>query len=609
MPQASSQRPNPMPNRSINDHGVIGNLDTAALVALDGAVDYLCWPHLDSPTIFAALLDPDAGGEFTLQPHLDNARTVQAYVPDTNVLTTRWLATEGALEVVDLMPYPHINGNSSRMLIRRVRATRGTITVSGACRPRFDYARLVPRTFEDEASVVFKAEDSPSLRLDATVALAAQDGEAVAKFTLKQDETAWFVLLDEDEDRPSVAELETIYARTLDAWRKWTARSNYKGRWREEVARSALALKLLTSAEHGSIAAAATFGLPEATDASRNWDYRATWIRDAAFTIYAFLRLGHVEEAEQFRGWVNERMMHLDDGALEVMYAMDGSEAADEVELHQFAGYAGAKPVRIGNAAHTQDQLDVYGELLDSVYLANKYGSAISREGWLGVQRIIEHVRENWDTPDAGIWEIRGEPRHFLHSRLMCWVAIDRAVRLARKRSLPAPFNEWEMERNRIAEDIWANFRHPEHGYFVQHKGSTDLDAAVLMMPLVRFVSATDPVWLKTLDAIGEQLTSDGMVYRYLTHDGLEGGEGAFTTCTFWYVECLARANRLEEAQSVMSKALLYSNHLGLFSEELDERALALGNFPQALTHLAFISAAYFLNRRLDSPDGDVWQP
>jgi GH15 family glucan-1,4-alpha-glucosidase len=265
--------------------------------------------------------------------------------------------------------------------------------------------------------------------------------------------------------------------------------------------------------------------------------------------------------------------------------------------------------VRIGNAAHAQSQLDIFGELLDSVYLSNKYGAAIGQEGWHHLRNLVQFVIDHWRDPDAGIWEMRSQPRHFLHSRVMCWVALDRAIRLARKRSLAAPLTAWAEARDAIVEDVWANFRHPRHGYFVQEGGGTELDAALLMMPLVRFVSSTDPVWLSTLDAIGAQLSDDGMVYRYRNADGLQGGEGAFTTCTFWYVECLARAGRLEDAQMILAKGVAYANSLGLFSEELDVRGHPLGNFPQALTHLAFISAAHFLDRRLDPSYRPNWQP
>jgi GH15 family glucan-1,4-alpha-glucosidase len=604
---------NPVPGRTIGDHGVIGNLDTAALVAMDGTIDYLCWPHLDSPTIFAALLDPDKGGEFLLAPDFGpgsgDVRSIQLYAPQTNVLVTRFMAEEGAAELIDLMPHPDVEG-ASRCVIRCIRGTRGRVPFTMRCRPRLDYARVVPEVRQEGAGVHFSGDHVAGFQLAGSFPIEAGEGEAVARFAVEKGEEAWLVLCDSDCEAPGVEEAARIRDETIVHWRRWILRSNYRGRWQEWVERSALALKLLTSAEHGSVAAAATFGLPEATGGTRNWDYRASWIRDASFTVYAFMRLGYVEEAEAFRKWVAKRVMELKRGSsMRIMYALNGDEAMEETILDHLDGYAGSRPVRIGNAARTQTQLDIFGELMDSVYLSNKYGAAIPWDGWHHIIRLVDHVRHHWRDPDEGIWEIRDKPREFLHSRLMCWVALDRAIRLASKRSLPAPLARWIRDRDRIAEDIWANFRHPTEGHFVQTRGGTDLDASLLMMPLMRFCSATDPVWLKTLDAIAMQLTDDGLVFRYRNADGLEGGEGAFTTCTFWFVECLARAGRLDEAQMVMARGLRYANHLGLFSEELDLQARPMGNFPQALTHLAFVSAAYFLNRRLDHPDGEVWQP
>ena len=607
---ADVERPKPITGRSIGDHGVVGNLRTVALVAGDGTVDFMCWPNIDSPTVFAGLLDPDKGGVFELQPRLGGSRTVQLYLPDTNVLLTRWLAEEGSAELTDLMPHPDVGGVPGASLIRRVRVTRGEVRFTLRCCPRFDYARSTPAVTIDADGAAFRDGGGVALRLAGPVTFTAGDGEATADFTLHRGEEAIFALTDAAAPPLSVACLTRAIDATVHAWRKWAGESSYKGRWRGEVMRSALALKLLTSIEHGSVAAAATFGLPEATGADRNWDYRATWLRDASFTVYAFMRLGYVQEAEAFRSWISARAGQATGvDELRIMYAIDGSEAADETTLSHLAGYCGNQPVRIGNAAHGQTQLDIFGELLDSAYLSNKYGSASSHESWVNLSNLANYVCKSWNAQDAGIWEFRDRPRHLLHSRLMCWVALDRAARLAQKRSLPAPLNEWLMERDRIAADIWANFRHPVLGHFVQERGGEDLDAALLMMPLVRFVSATDPVWLATLDAIGDTLTDDGLVYRYRGSDGLQGGEGAFTTCTFWYVECLARAGRLDQARLTMEKALNFANHLGLFSEELDRLGRPLGNFPQALTHLAFISAAHFLDRRLDHPGGGEWQP
>lgn len=600
------------PLRAIGDHGIIGDLETAALVARDGTIDYLCWPSLDSPTIFAELLDAEGGGAFTLQPRLDDAQRLQLYVPDTNVLLTRWMAEDGSAEVSDLMPLAEARSRpdlDARCVIRVLRVTRGTVRFTARCAPRFDYARIAPTVTATGDGIRFTGGEQ-SVRLFASVPLDVDDDAAIADFSLSAGQSAWFVLGEDRLERPTDDAVDRVTAATTAAWREWIGHSTYHGRWREAMSRSVLALKLLTSARHGSIAAAATFGLPEATGAGRNWDYRATWIRDASFTVYAFLRMGFVAEAEHFNRWAAARVMDAGpDRPIRIMYAIDGSEAADERELPHLAGYAGSRPVRIGNAAHAQSQLDIFGELLDSVYLSNKYGRAISHEGWEHVRGIVDHVIAHWQEADAGIWEMRDEPRHFLHSRLMCWVALDRAIRLAKKRSLPAPLVEWAACRDAIVEDVWTNFRHPDHGYFVQERGGRELDAALLMMPLVRFVSSTDPVWLRTLDAIGSALRDDGLVYRYRNADGLEGGEGAFTTCTFWYAECLARAGRMNEAQEMLAKGMAYGNGLGLFSEEVDRRGLPLGNFPQALTHLAFISAAFFIDRRLDPSYRPHWEP
>ncbi len=527
----------------IEDHGIIGDCATAALVTCDGTIDFLCWPRFDSPTVFASVLDESGGGSFSLRPELEGARHIQTYLPDSNVLITRWLSAAGSAEAMDAMvPALGEDGGLPR-LIRRVRATRGTVRISLRCAPRFDYGRETPHLRPVDRGVMFETA-TMRLRLTASAKLDIAEGAAVASVELEAGETLDLVL-DAAEALPLAAsEVTEAFEHTIGFWRAWSRKSSYRGRWREVVGRSALLLKLLTARDHGSIVAAPTFGLPEEIGGSRNWDYRAVWVRDASFTVYAFLRLGYAEEAAHFMGWMSERASASEDGRIRIMYALDGSDEASEVELEHLAGYADSKPVLIGNEAFGQVQLDIYGELLDSIYLSNKYGNAISHDGWCNVRRIIEHVCERWQVPDAGIWEMRDTPREFLHSRMMCWVALDRALRLARKRSLAAPFQRWERIRNEIHDDIWANFWNEERGYFVQAKGSTDVDAALLLMPLVRFVSATDPRWLATLDAIRDQLTDDGMVYRYVGPDGLHGHEGAFTACSFWYVECPRRTPR-----------------------------------------------------------------
>ena len=600
----TANNPSALSGRTISDHGVVGNLETVALVASDATIDYLCWPELDSPTIFAGLLDPDSG-TFDVRPTKAGFVTRQLYRPETNILITRWMWEDASAEIIDFMPYPG-TAASARMVVRSIRMIRGTADFVLHCSPRPDYGRVMPKVEQRETGVLFTAPEL-TLRLDGAANWQLGEGFAHAEIALEEGQRLSLVLSDGENAPLGEDGVENVLEKTSLAWRHWACASTYKGRWRESVTRSALVLKLLTSAQHGSIAAAATFGLPEAIGGERNWDYRATWIRDAAFTVYAFLRLGFGEEAEHFREWLDARAQSAD--ALRIVYRLDGSEVTPETELGHMEGYRGSKPVRIGNGARSQTQLDIFGELMDTIYLCNKYGKATSRSAWLRIVEMVDFVGQNWQTADAGIWELRDRERHLLHSRLMCWVCVDRAVRLANKRSFTAPLVEWIALRDAIAHDIWDNFRHPEHGYFVQERGGTELDAAILMMPLVRFVSATDPVWLDTLDAIGAQLTSDSLVWRYRSADGLAGEDGAFTTCMFWYVECLARAGRLSEAQLQMEKCLGLGNHLGLFSEELDRRGFQLGNFPQALTHLALISAAYFLDRRLDRSAEDEWQP
>jgi GH15 family glucan-1,4-alpha-glucosidase len=378
-------------------------------------------------------------------------------------------------------------------------------------------------------------------------------------------------------------------------WKKWIAQSTYKGRWREVVNRSALTLKLLISREHGSLIAAPTFSLPEELGGVRNWDYRYTWLRDATFTLYALIRLGFVEETEAFIRWLKGRLGNdAERGPLQVMYGVDGRQKLDESTLDHLRGYEHSRPVRIGNAAYQQLQLDIYGEMMDSIYLANKYGDAISYARWQDVQRILAWLGKNWRRPDEGIWEVRGGPREFLHSRLMCWVAFDRALRLAQKRSLSAPFQEWLNTRDAIRADIFANFWNEEMQSFVQSKGTKDLDASVLLMPLMRFISPVDPMWCSTVRAIEGRLIEDTLVHRYeaeRTHvDGIPGGEGSFTACSFWYIECLARAGELERAQLLFEKMLGYANHLGCTRNSLVQTVGTWGTFPRHL-HIWLSSA------------------
>jgi len=605
-----------MSHQLIENYGVIGNMRSIALVHESGSIDFLCYPVFDSPTVFAALLDEERGGCFRIQPELNKRRVRQLYLPDTNILLTRFLSEEGVAELTDYMPIG-VAAEQPNEIVRTVSVIRGEVRFRLECKPRFNYAMVGHSVQVQDRCAVFMPQDGgcPPMALYSTATLEQQSGDVTSQFVLRAGDRASFVFggLRPQVQQKEMEKTDERFQETAHFWKSWIAKSKYKGRWREMVNRSALMLKLLISREHGSLIAAPTFSLPEQIGGERNWDYRYTWLRDAAFTLYALIRLGFVDEVEAFIAWLKGRLS--DDaqrGPLQVMYGIDGRQKLDEQTLDHLQGYKHSRPVRIGNAAYKQLQLDIYGEMLDSAYLANKYGDAISYGGWQDVQRILSWLEENWQRPDEGIWEVRGGPREFLHSRLMCWVAFDRALRLADKRSLSAPVEKWHATRDAIRADIYTNFWDEELQSFVQSKGTKDLDASALLMPLMRFISPVDPMWRSTLRAIEDRLVEDTLVYRYeaeRTHvDGLPGREGSFTACSFWYIECLARAGELVKAQLLFEKMLGYANHLGLYSEELGADGRHLGNFPQAFTHLALISAATYLDRMLSGPTDAVWR-
>ena len=591
----------------IESHGVIGDLQTVALVALDGRISFLCLPQFDSPTIFASILDAERGGSFDVVPKLEHARHKQMYLPDTNVLLTRVLADEGVCEISDFMPIPKSPAPSR--IVRRVKSVRGTFDVDVRCAPRVGYGMLEHSLAVRGNEAIFTARDnSLRLRLAAQVKLRRDGDDVVARFTLRAGESVAFVLeqlaRDIDPlpvDRQHVAQ---AFKRTVNFWRGWIGQSRYQGRWQEEINRSALALKLLQSRRTGGILAAPTFGLPTSIGGVRNWDYRYIWVRDSAFAVYALLRLGFTDEAKGFTRWVEARCAETKHpGQLQPIYTLAGDAELPEHSLRHFKGYRGSRPVRVGNRASEQLQLDIYGELIDTLFLFDKYKEQTSQGLWERITQLVEWVVANWEQPDEGIWEVRGGPQHFLYSRVMCWVAIDRALRIAEHRSFPAPVVRWRDARDAIYNDVFTNFWDENQQTFVGIRGTDVIDAACLIMPLVRFISPADPKWVSTLAAVEQRLMDDSLVYRYDTRsasfDPLGGNEGTFCICSFWYVECLSRAGDLQAARLVFEKLLGYANHVGLFSEQIGPRGEHLGNFPQGLTHIALISAAYDLNRRL----------
>ncbi|WP_240657610.1 glycoside hydrolase family 15 protein [Streptomyces populi] len=595
----------------IADHGLIGDLRSAALVGTDGTVDWYCCPRFDAPSVFASILDADRGGRFELAADVP-ARTKQFYFPDTNVLITRFFADDGVGEIQDFMPVVDESREADRhRLIRRVVCVRGTLPFRARVAPRFAYG-TVPHTLRVDAGHAVFSTPALKLALTSTVPIEAAGSDVWSLFKLREGETAVFALdRITDEVAPrfcAVTEAEREFKATVRYWRHWLSQSRYRGRWREMVHRSALTLKLLTYAPTGAIIAAPTTSLPERIGGERNWDYRYVWIRDAAFCVYALLRLGFTDEAEAFMGFLSEHVQSEvpedigPDGPLQIMYGIDGRRELPEQELTHLEGYRGSAPVRIGNGAVGQLQLDIYGALIDCLYLYDKWGQPLSSAHWDNIHGLVDWVCEHWDQPDEGVWETRGGRKPFLYSRVMCWVAIERAMRLARHRGLPADILRWGDARDAIYQRIMSQGWSAARNAFTQCESSDILDASLLMMPLGKFISPTDPKWLATLDALGEDLVSDSLVYRYdpqTSPDGLEGEEGTFSICSFWYVEALTRAGRLDEARLAFEKMLTYANHLGLYAEEIGHTGEQCGNFPQAFTHLALISAAFNLDRRL----------
>jgi GH15 family glucan-1,4-alpha-glucosidase len=603
-----------MSYQPIADYAVIGDMRSLALVAKTGSIDWCCLPAFDSPSVFGALLDDRKGGFFRLAPACE-CTGKQMYLPETNVLMTRFLSEEGVAELIDFMPVGReaggITEQSARQIVRIATAVRGPVRFRLDCQPAFDYARA-PHQIEmgadgksavfDSGAVQFVFKGDRPLRLEG--------GGVAAEFILQSGEQAAFALryrqrpadsamVEENIDGPS------LLTETVRYWRAWSGRSRYRGRWRETVTRSALALKLMTYLPSGAVVAAPTTSLPEEIGGVRNWDYRYTWVRDAAFTVYSLMRLGYTEEAGAFARFMQERASEAEseNGPLNVMYGIDGRHDLREETLDHLDGYRGSRPVRIGNAAAGHLQLDIYGELMDSIYLYDKYGAPLSYDMWSTVESMLDWLAENWRQPDQSIWEVRGGRRQFTYSKLQCWVALDRGIRLARKRSFPTEGLRWHQERNAIYREIMSGGWDSGQNSFTQYFGSDAADAALLMMPLMLFVSPTDPRMLSTIDRIRRDLASDSLVRRYdvgkAARDGLPGTEGFFTVCSFWLVEALARAGYAEDAQLLFEKLLTYSNHVGLFSEEISMKGELMGNFPQALTHLGLISAAYNLDRIL----------
>jgi len=587
----------------IADYGVIGNLRTVALISTRGSLDWLCLPDLASPSVFAALLDHARGGRFRVAPAGSSEPGTQAYLPETNILQTSFRVPRGMLVVTDFMPLAPAVPEVHRI----VECREGIVDVEVEWSPRFDYARA--RTEIEGAVARAGAGQSMSLA-GLPVTPEVRDGPVLyARFPLAAGQSVALVSrfgsTDVAGDR---AGSHRAYEQTRDGWLNWVRGRELVGHdsianaapWQDQVVRSELALKLLTHAHSGALAAAATTSLPEQLGGVRNWDYRHCWIRDAAFTVQALLSLGHQAEATDFLRWLERVTAHRKPFVLQIMYGLHGETDLHEIELEHLEGYQGSRPVRIGNAAAHQRQHDIYGELIAAVFEAARWGVPLDPRLWRMVSAVVDLAAATWREPDHGIWEVRGAPRHFVYSKVMVWVALDRAIRLADRRGLDGNIATWRRARRDVRAAILEQGYDARLGAFVQSFGAHGLDAANLLIPVLGFLPFDDPRVEGTIERTLERLTDNGVVYRYLTDDGLPGMEGGFGLATFWLVDALALSGRVEQARMLFDGMARRANHLGLFSEEFDPRTgVLLGNFPQAFTHTGFINAAIYLARAL----------
>ncbi|WP_329566636.1 glycoside hydrolase family 15 protein [Streptomyces sp. NBC_01361] len=599
----------------IAEHGLVGDLQTAALVSSQGVVDWFAAPRFDSPSIFAALLDHYHGGYMRLAPEHSDATCKQLYYPGTAILVTRFMSRDGVGEVIDFMPPDQTRTATDRhTLVRCIRAVRGTVDFTLECRPRFNYGRAEHELELGEDGALFQAPGIDA-HLQSTFPLEQEGQDVRAKVTLKAGESGGAVFTvcasgGEAPPPPTTEGLTGHWEEVSRFWHRWLRQSRYRGRWPELVHRSAITLKLLTYAPTGALVAAATMGLPEQVGGERNWDYRFTWVRDGSLSVRAMLDLGFVEEATAFLHWLTDRLREREgkeEEPLQTMYRIDGNPDLPEETLDHFEGYRGSSPVRIGNGAADQLQLDIYGEAVYAMSQGAEIMQQSSFGGWQTLARTLDWLADAWDRPDEGIWETRGGRQDFTYSRVMSWVALDRGMRLAESFRRPADLERWRKARDAVFHQVMERGWSQKERAFVQHYDGDVLDASLLLMPRVGFIAPKDPAWLSTLDAMDRKLVSDSLVYRYdpaASPDGLRGSEGTFSLCTFLYVDALARAGRLPQARYTFEKMQTYANHVGLFAEEIGPSGEQLGNFPQAFTHLSLIMAAITLDEALDAESG-----
>jgi GH15 family glucan-1,4-alpha-glucosidase len=595
--------------KKISDYGVIGNLYTMALVGIDGSIDWLCLPYLDSPAVFGALLDDAQGGRFSLAP-LEEWDSTQAYLPETNILITRFRTRTGILRLLDFMPVAANRENpqeTAPALYRLVEMEQGSMELQLVFEPRFDYARaatflttgtcsILGQSGQEALTLSFSKEwrevEVTETRVTAAWSLTAGD---IIRFHLHSGRGELCELDPEQADR--------AFQETSAFWQDWlktseTGRTMSFGPYQDKVNRSALVLKLLSFQPTGTIAAAATTSLPEEIGGVRNWDYRFSWLRDTSFTLQALFNLSHLTEMSGYLRWLKGLIHRGGAENLQIMYGLRGAEELPEEELAHLDGYKGSRPVRLGNAAAQQRQLDIYGEIMDAALKLSDFVGKIDRDLWTSLARVCDYVGEHWQDKDQGLWEVRCGPYDFVYSKVMCWVALDRGLIIARRYGFPGNLREWEKTRATIKEEVLNRGYSETRGAFRQHYDTDALDASNLLLPLVGFLPFDDPRVITTIEGIQRELGRDGLLLRYAGEDGLQGGEGAFLLCSFWLVDCLIGLGRLEEAEALLRRLERAANHLGLFSEEYDlVWREALGNFPQAFTHIGYINSVVALQQ------------
>lgn len=596
---------------AIEDYAIIGDFSTCAIVGRNGSIDWLCWPRFDSPACFAALLGDSRNGRWLIAPTDAEARVTRSYRGDSLILETVFETADGSFAVIDFMPpfnaAAGVAGNST--LVRIVEGRSGRVPVRTELALRFDYGTSTPWVVRlDEWVNGIVAIAGPNLVILRTPAkIEGRDMETVGEFVVEAGQSVPFVLTYGPSHMRSPAPVDAIAAlrETQDFWSAWSGRCTYRGKYREAVMRSLITLKALTYGPTGGIVAAATTSLPEQLGGQRNWDYRICWLRDATLTLLAMMGGGYYEEAAAWRDWLHRAVAGSPD-QIQIMYGLSGERRLEEWSIPWLPGYQGASPVRVGNGAADQLQLDVYGEVMDALHHARAGGLTAAPASWTLQVNLVEHIADIWNEPDEGIWEVRGGRRQFTFSKVMAWVALDRAVRDAEAFNLSGPLDHWREVRDLIHATVCEKGYSSRKQAFVQSFGSEDLDASLLMMPLVGFLPHDDPRVRGTVEAIQKELLSDGFVLRYQTEagaDGLPPGEGAFLACSFWLVDCLHMQGRIEEAQAMFERLLSLRNELGLLSEEYDPHAKRLvGNFPQAFSHIALISSARNLSKTETGP-------